>query len=191
MTDNAAASKRNWIAPSLVVLMFVLPIVVAWWYSSQSTLEDGRALSNRGILIRPPLDLREHAALTPLAGIPLAPGEWAVVHFTDGPCDATCESGIARAQAVYKVLGHDGTRVRLVALGAPPKTNVPVVRILDDLAAARNLADLLRAKVGDLPRSASVLLDWRGQIMMLYNGEHGPADLKKDLKRLLRGSKIR
>jgi hypothetical protein len=41
------------------------------------------------------------------------------------------------------------------------------------------------------PDRGVVFLDWRGQIMMHFPDTALPADIKSDLKRLLRASKIK
>lgn len=185
-TATPAARPRTgrWTA-LLVVAAFVAPIGIAWWFVYVAPPAGG-AMLNRGALLEPPLDIHADPALAPLGAIPLAPGEWAMIWFGAGPCADACRAGQERLAQVYRVLGHDQTRVhrRAVAGAVGGDTG-------DNILVAPALTARLGAATGIERDGAVVFLDWRGRIMIAYGPEQSPGDIKKDLKRLLRASKIK
>ncbi|MGE0485077.1 MAG: hypothetical protein AB7Q81_13120 [Gammaproteobacteria bacterium] len=174
----------------LVVAVFVVPIGVAWWYALVAPPDDGIHLLNHGAFLEPPLDIRHDDVMAPLRGIPLAPGEWAVLYFTAGSCEAACAEAVTTLDAIRTVIGRDATRLRIGALAdaASPAMTVPHL-IADPAARVRLAAATTAAAGGNVPALGVVFLDWRGQIMMFFADLSDPAGIKADLKRLLRGSR--
>ncbi len=171
-----------------VVAVFVAPILLAWWMAvARPPGEHG--LVNRGTLIRPPIDIKASAALAPLGDIELGPGEWAMLYYAP-TCGADCRAVQTMLTTIHSVLGHDSTRVRLVSL-LDEAVDAPGLQVLANPAARRYLAAAVStASDNNGHEQGVVFLDWRGQIMIYYSNVDVPADIKKDLKRLLRGSKI-
>lgn len=177
--------SSGWVA-ALVVAMFVAPILVAWWFAYISPPNAGLGMLNRGSLLTPPLVVADEPALAPLAQIPLAPGEWAMVYFTGATCDDACERGRQQLEQVYTVLGHDKTRVRVATVAAAGEASSEPLLLVAPALAAR-----LAAAAPAAVTAGTVLLDWRGRVVIFFGPEHTPGDIKKDLKRLLRASKIK
>lgn len=177
----------------LVVTAFVVPILIAWWMARVQPPASGSHLVNRGTFIRPPLDIRADAALAPLTEIPLEPSEWALVYYAPGECADACRDAIEMLQTIRSVLGQATTRVRVAAV-LDHAADVPAAtHLVADAAARARLAAAAAAGTGaDTPLQAGVVfLDWRGQVMMYFADTSTPADIKKDLKRLLRASQIK
>ncbi len=185
--------KRKGLAPrytvALVVALFVVPILVASWLALVSP-PGGGSLLNRGTLIEPPLDVNADPVTAALAAIPLAPGEWAMIHYGPGPCAEACERAVGTLETIRSVLGHDGTRVRIAAVVDAPGGAAHRV-IVDPAARARLAAAVAAGGASDGAEQGVVFLDWRGQVMMHFADAGEPGDIKRDLKRLLRASKIK
>ena len=67
----------------LVVAAFVAPILMAWWMVRTPSLLSDMGLLNRGALVSPPIDIRLSERYGALRDLEMAPGEWAIVYFTD------------------------------------------------------------------------------------------------------------
>lgn len=174
-----------------VVAVFVLPIGLAWWLVSARPPALTEELVNRGRLLTPPIDVRAEPALEALATVPLAAGEWALLTVGEGACEGPCAVALARAQDVRTVLGQGATRVRVVAVTDRPPASGPGVIAIADPALRGALGAALRARGPGLGPSGMLLLDWRGQVAMHFPLDAPPGDVKKDLGRLLRASKVR
>ena len=176
---------------ALVVALFVLPILIAGWMARhQAGL--GQHLVNHGIFIRPPLDIAADPDVAALRAVTLDPGEWAVVYFTSGACDVGCTAAVATLLTLKSLLGNAATRVRIVRVTDAAAAAEHGLIAIADARARRRLSAL--ATSPDDPQASDrgvVFLDWRGQIMMRFADTAAPADIKSDLKRLLRASKIK
>lgn len=189
--DPLVARRRARRTLLLVVLAFVLPIGIAWWMAL-GHLPHEQALLNHGTLLRPPLDIRSDARLAPLAGVALGPGEWALTYYAAGPCEAACAERLTLLTTLRSLLGHDGTRVKVVALVDGGAVDVPLVTPLVDAAARSRLAELIAPGLSAGGADSGIaFLDWRHQLMLHFPTDAPPGDVKADLKRLLKGSKIR
>ena len=174
-----------------LIAISVLPIVLAWWLAVvRPPLGEGKLL-NHGALIRPPIDIAQTAETRPLEGIELAPGEWAMVYVGGGPCEAACEAVLSKLVTIRAVLGQGATRVRVAALVDARAGTVADVVLVTHREARSLVSTTLGARVAAGAERGIVFLDWRGQIMMYFEVDAPPGDIKKDIKRLLRASKIR
>lgn len=175
----------------LVIAAFVVPILIAWWMAFGRTDAQLAHLTNHGRFISPPLDIRTDPSTASMQDIPLAPGEWAVIHFTSGACTEACAETAATLLTLKSLLGNAATRVRVVviadAAGSLPREVITVI----DPAARQRLSSVTAVNASGPPSSGIVFLDWRGQVMLFFPDATQPADIKSDLKRLLRGSKIK
>jgi len=172
---------------ALVVALFVLPILIAAWMARNQAGLDGQLLVNHGMFIRPPLDIETDPATAPLRDVALGPGEWAIVYFTSGACDAPCPTVVETLLTLKSLLGNAATRVRVVRVSDEAAAAEHGLISIADPGVRQRLAGLASSEVD----SGVVFLDWRGQIMMLFPATAPPADIKSDLKRLLRASKIK
>jgi len=180
-------------APTIlaVVAAFLVPIVLAWWFAvvRPPSVEDG--LINRGVLLRPPLDTASQPETFSLSRIELAPGEWAMVYVGPGACDVDCKETLSRLGTIRSLLGQGVTRVRTAALlDEAPKETLSVVVVADDTARSY-VTEWVAARVADVGPRGIIFLDWRRQVMMYFDMNAPPGDIKKDIKRLLRASKIK
>jgi hypothetical protein len=174
-----------------VVAVFVLPLALAWWFAIASPESAPRARLNRGTLLAPPLALAGDAALAPLAALSLAPSEWALVYY-QAACDDSCRAKLRMLEAIREVSGQAATRVHIAGVvdvdGAQSR---PSPRLIVDAEARAALEREVSARSGLALPAAIILLDWRQQVVLAFAPSAPPADIKADLKRLLRASAIR
>jgi len=179
-----------------LVLLFVSPILISWAYIAGLIDFGPITLTNRGKLLSPAVDLREvDAAAGLFSEAHLQPGEWVLTYMADGACDAECLSVLDKLLTIRSLLGYSGQRVRVIALtdtaSAAPLAANYTGHVLRDPAAHDVLESALAHAVDSELPPQIVFIDWRRQLVMRYDRDAPPEDLKKDLKKLLRASQIR
>ncbi|MFT4580603.1 MAG: hypothetical protein ACI915_002688 [Gammaproteobacteria bacterium] len=180
-----------------IAMIFVGPILIAGLYSSGHLQLHSFARTNRGQLISPPVDLRELSAVQPLFDrADLGVGEWLLLYVAPKECAAVCESTIERLSTIRSVLGYSGQRVHILGLSnvaVPAETsNSPyAAKLMPDPVVHSALLDAFRSQVPDASPPEILFIDWRKQMVLRFDPEAESADIKKDLKKLLRASKIR
>jgi hypothetical protein len=181
----------------LLVAIFAVPILVAWLYAAGVLQVRDRGLVNRGQLLEPPIDLSsDDLTRRLLSRAGLAPGEWSVLYLRVGPCGLPCAEDLDELLAIRAVLGRDGERIRVLGLidGERPATGRSRrhgERIIVDGALYANVTAAIRSRDGSATFPAIALFDWRGQMVMQYPHHAPPKDIKSDLKRLLKASRLR
>jgi len=175
----------------LVIACFILPLVVAWMLVQSPQGAGLGPLLNKGFLLQPPLDIKSERELKPLQAITLEPSEWGAILFTNGLCEAKCLKAMSNLAVIRDVLGHSGSRFKLIGLFESEK-DIPGFMYIRNNNLAQQLAKLVKERGVVGPVSDGVVfLDWRGQIVSYFVIDADPASIKKDLKRLLRASKIK
>lgn len=152
--------------------------------------------TNRGNLLSPAIDLRATEAVDGLFETArLQPGEWVLTFIEDGPCGTECRQVLDKLLTIRSLLGYSGQRVRVIALSELEST-LPLAanhtgHVLTDPAAHSALTERLVNATGTPLSALIVFIDWRRQLVVRYDRDAAPEDLKKDLKKLLRASQIR
>ena len=191
MSDPAPRKSRA--TPMLLALIavFTLPIALAWWLAVVRPPSSDAGLLNHGLLIRPPLDVAAHRETQALDHIQLQPSEWAMIYVGSGPCETVCEATMNKLATIRSVLGQGAIRVRLGALIDKPGTPLPNTMTVADESTRSFVTATIKARVSAAHERGIVFMDWRRQVMMVFDADAPPGDIKKDIKRLLRASKIK
>lgn len=193
MTEDlpAPAPQRNGWVPIAVLATFVAPILVAWWFAILHPEAAPPRQLNHGELIHPPIDFSATSAGSTFATLELAPAEWGLVYFGAGSCANECVSRIELLTTIRGLLGAQGARVHVAALiDSPPSTPFAQAITIVDIGARSLLAREVAARTGSVRESGIVIVDSQRLAMMIFSVDAPPADIKTDLKRLLRGSAI-
>lgn len=174
----------------LLVLIFVGPIVLSWFFVNSDINWAERGLSNHGSLITPPIDLREVEQVKAIFDYAeLAPSHWAVISVEKDACAAECQTRIEKLSAIQAVMGSSTARVRF--FGLAPGGEGGGQNLLIDAAAVHALGKMLTAQIPDLELPQYLVVDWRQQLMLRFTKQAPPGDIKEDISKLLRASKIR
>lgn len=193
-TPESHSNRGRWILVALAAL-FVGPLAIAWTLYMGGLWKPG-AGANNGVLLEPVVTL-------PRVAMPLAAGgvteggyllgKWSVVHFADRHCDAPCAEGLITTRQVRLAMGREIERIQRVLFlaggaSAPDSAQHPDLTIIElqHEAGAEISAGL------DLHGGADryFLVDPLGNLILGYALGSPPADLRDDLKKLLRISRI-
>ena len=199
MTAFRNAPWRGRMMILLVALISVVPFGLAWYYARHPELI--QRTSNYGALIRPPRPL-DYAQLLPLAARPAPPpaelqGRWVLLQVAIGPCREGCANSLYKTHQVRLMLNQDLPRVKRLLLLSPPTPSGETLALLgrdDSLLAAGTPEPLLQTlteAIGKPPDPGMVLLlDPRAHLILKYDEGFDPYKMLKDIKHLLRASRI-
>jgi len=189
----------------LLLLIFLAPTFVAWvmhhsgeggWQPAGST--------NNGTLVHPARPLSFPAEI--LAGdMPLndyLQGKWTLLYIGDGDCDAVCNTNLYNMRQVRTAQNEEMRRVQrlfllrsetmpgaLATLLEQEYSNMTVARV--SVEQAQQIApDFLIEGVSMQDAERVYIIDPLGNLMMYYPPGIDPGGMLKDLKKLLKYSKI-
>lgn len=195
----ARRRRRGRLTLVLLILVFALPLAVATWLYHNPQVWKPTTFTNHGELINPARPM-EPISLVELSGEPFGTeqllGYWTLLHVGHAHCDPACEEALVDTRQLRLALGHDIDRVQRVYLF----TEAPALAALTPILDAH---PRLRLVTGDRPALAPVmallgsnavghvyLLDPLGNLVLRYGPEVDARDMFKDVKRLLRNSRI-
>lgn len=200
-TPNRTASRLKLIA---VFSVFAVPFIIATvWFNQLKT--EGESAGNRanGELVAParPLAEFEQTALegATVAALADIKDQWTVVYFHQGDCGELCQKTLYDSRQVHISLGKEMHRVRRLFV-----TDTPLVAEVSELhlqlqtsgldASDKGLMAQIREHVGaetfDADSEQLYLVDPLGNLMMRFPSELPQKLFLKDLKVLLKASRI-
>lgn len=191
------ARRRPW-PLILLALLFIGPLAAAAFVYYVTPDWRPGARVNHGELIEPPQPMPDVGLAGP-GGEPLAEAplrhRWTLIYVEDGECDAACQEVLFETWQVRYLLHRDLDRVRriLVYTGAAP--DAAIADGHPDLLVADGRAAGGPALLAALPSAAGTgdavyLVDPLGNLMMRFPVTGTWQDMHKDLKKLLKLSRI-
>jgi cytochrome oxidase Cu insertion factor (SCO1/SenC/PrrC family) len=176
--------------------VFFLPVFLAWVLNVELRHWFPFATSNHGKLIQP-AERFEASALTGIDGEPVDDamllGKWTLVHIAPSECLAECDQAVYRMRQSRYAMGKDMDRVQRLVIAPKPLAKAAAEKLLADDPALMVLAarpEWLRRPRPAAGQAEIYVVDPQGFLMMWYRAEDNPAGMIKDLKRLLKISKI-
>jgi cytochrome oxidase Cu insertion factor (SCO1/SenC/PrrC family) len=187
----------------LLVLLFIFPVAASFILYASGWRPSGTI--NHGELVEPARPI-ENINLTRLDGSQMRFADlkkkWTLVYFGSAECLTPCKDNLYKMRQVRLSLGADGTRVQRLFVVTNPKA---LARLRYELkehpgmavvtGPAKNveaLANQFHLPAGtpfdDLERI--YVVDPLGLLMMSYPADADPSAMRKDLKRLLKVSRI-
>jgi hypothetical protein len=177
-----------------LLALFVAPIVLAWLVSSHRLDWLPSATVNHGDLLVPPVPIDSGGWATrdgsPI-DLTLPYGQWRLVLVEPGPCGRECLERIAALGRLRLSLGRELARVHgtLVLYG----------NLAADVEKAAGEAEfaIIRPTAAGRPQLPSTrngqpyetfLVDYRGYLVLGYPAGADAQGIRKDLRRLLKGS---
>lgn len=189
----------------LLGLLFMTPAFVAWVMHHSG--EEGwrpEGSTNRGILVHParPLTFPEDMLIDDASLNDYLQGKWTLLYIGDTDCDDVCNNNLYKMRQVNIAQNENMKRVQRLYLGrgeSLPGTlggllekEYPKMELVlfSTVQAGQIATDFL---VDDVPMEGAervYIIDPLGNLMMYYPADADPGGMLKDLKKLLKYSKI-
>ncbi len=194
MTDQQRKNRKTII---LLFAMTGIPFLIAWYLSANTAWMS--AGTNRGELMVPPIttvksDLQAFDEFT-RQNIDEFKGRWVIFNVIDSSdCEQDCRLSIHKTKQIRLMMNKDLTRIRRGALllvdadGEKAKTWWE-----DDSRLLRVKATpvlVKKIKNTAITHGMLIIMDPLGNMMMRYQTDFDPYDVKADLMKLLRISQI-
>jgi cytochrome oxidase Cu insertion factor (SCO1/SenC/PrrC family) len=195
-------NKKNKITIILLFVFFVSPLVLSWIVFNYTDYMEMRGTSNHGELIEPPRPIEDLSLIDPFNADrkDSLHGKWSLLYVASS-CDDVCMDNVYRMRQIHLAMDKHSLRVQKVLFLTEQKAetlkseliNFKGQQIIDnDLINAGELLFKFSLNDSDAPLEANRLyiIDPLGNLMMSFQSDTNPRDILKDLKKLLRGSRI-
>jgi len=193
--------NRGRLKLAVIFAVFLGPLLAAFgWYYGLGGAAATRATTNHAPLISPPVALRAFANPVAEGGAPFdlekLKRRWHVVHLLPDSCADSCRRSLYNTRQARLALGRDAPRVRRILLGAGRAQLAPLAADHPDstrlLYAEGGLEDQLAPirRRRNLGAADALLIDPLGNVMMAIPAALDPRLLLKDLKKLMKLSRI-
>jgi cytochrome oxidase Cu insertion factor (SCO1/SenC/PrrC family) len=199
---NEEVKKKNKITLVLLGLFFASPLVLSWFVFNYTDYLEMRGTSNRGELIQPPKQLGDLALIDPFDEERKESlfDKWSLVYVADS-CDETCMESVYLIRQIHARMDKHSLRVQRVLLLTAEPVEILKEKLSDyagqqlinnEIINVEQLVNKFKLTDSDKPLDANriYIVDPLGNLMMNYKSDTKPGDIYKDLKKLLRGSRI-
>lgn len=200
MTKEEVA-KKNKITLILVLLACSFPIILSWVLLNFTNFVNKENTVNRGALIQP---------VVPIENIDLIKhvghedehhhlhGKWSLVYFNQGICEESCIKRLDAISRIKIATGKYSLRVQSVLLSDIKQTGETkkIIESINLLKYSTLALDIFKEKflLNNVDMQSQegwlYIIDPLGNLMMYYEADADPYDIIKDLKRLLKTSRI-
>ncbi len=196
--------RKKHVQLGLLVLVFLLPPLVSYVLFYSGFRPEGSV--NHGELIAPARPVEGDAGLQTFDGDGFTfagpSRKWTLFYLGGSTCDSACDAGLYMIQQVRVTQGREMGRVRSVTVlpAHTPRAEIDKVRgnfpgviiVLASEETYHGLTDQFQnGKDNGLQGNGRVyIVDPVGNIVMSYPPGADPTGMRKDLKRLLKVSKI-
>lgn len=188
-----------------IVAVFAIPFGIATYiYNNPEAYQPGA--SNRGTLITPPQSIM-HIAAQDSAGAPvpedLLTRSWFFLFWGEQDCDLYCEANLFKIQKARLMLGRRAARVQNIYLTASASSpsasmhsaaqkypHLKVLRLLQSSDKASSEPGDAYSIFSQLPRGQVYIVDPLSNVIMSYSKDAPTRDMVKDMKWLIKASKI-
>lgn len=186
-----------------IIAMFAIPFMIAGFIQKNPDVHDP-GNSNRGELLKPPQTIETATALD-RNDLSFAKDfltrSWFFVLWNDQACDLHCEANLFKIQQARTILGRKASRVQnvyLTSLATDADVNsAELFKKYPHLKVARLQAPSPNSEAGSAQNIFSKLksgqvyiVDPLGNVIMYYAKDVSTQDMVKDIKWLIKASKI-
>lgn len=189
----------------LLALIFLAPAFVAW-VMHHSGKEGWRpsGMTNKGVLVHParPLNLPADMIIDNGSVNDYLQGLWTLVYIGDADCDAVCNENLYKMRQIRIAQNENMHRVQRLYLVTGAEIPATLTALLDKeypemdvlpVSAAQAAQFSPYFQIDDVPMQGAervYIIDPLGNLMMYYPQGADPSGMLKDLKKLLKYSKI-
>ncbi len=185
---------------TLIISVFLGPLLASFiWYYGFDASQAPAGQSNHAPLIQPaiPLATFENMAhdQNP-ADLESLRKFWTVVHLVRQPCGDACRKSLYNTRQTRIAVGKDGNRIQRYLIVRDPDLLEPLQSEHGDarflMESGQGLENQLRAIFSEngIGEDDAILIDPLGNVMMVIPADLEPRLLLKDLKKLLKISRI-
>jgi hypothetical protein len=203
MTTEKTNRLQKLVLPA-VILIFTAPMLISWWLLNFTDYSKGNIAASHGDLINPPRPLN-NLPLTNISSVDgqaSLHGKWSLVYLLGGKCDQECTEVLYKIRQVRLATGKYSPRIqRVLFVGGADSS--PLSQELKEffpgqlLFHYKNIDEfplLEKFKLGKeedaVVEKRLYLVDPLGNLMMSFPAKAEPSGIIKDLKKLLRYSRI-
>jgi cytochrome oxidase Cu insertion factor (SCO1/SenC/PrrC family) len=180
-----------------IVLLFVMPVVYAWYLVFFTNYKMHTKGVEHGLLISPIIQIGDFELFEPISHEKYQLiGKWTLVSFVENKCEKACEFQLYELRQIWLALGKDGNKIQRLAIArnnnliSSEQIKLSQGQLL--LKDNKDLKDRLNGRFksySDFERESIYLIDPYGNLMMQYKKGTNPSGIIKDLERLIRISK--
>lgn len=180
--------------------VFFGPLFFAMWLFYVPNSWMNSKTQNHGTLITPAQPLEEFSLKSidgSVWGHEDFTGSWTLLYIGDESCDLYCEANLFKMRQVRLTLGRDSDRVQRKYLGLHKQQDTREIEKIFTKYHRMQVAwfekqalDQSLPQFKNLPVHQVYIIDPLGNLMMWYSKDATSKGMKKDLKRLLKVSKI-
>ncbi len=205
MNEQAEESARKLSRAKLLGLMglYAAPLIAAWLWFAYVNSNEGAGVSVNGELIHPAVPLETFglkSAEQPVWGLDDIRGKWSMVFFANDSCDEACETVLYNMRQIRLSTGRRMERVqRVLVTPAWEQMHQKLEGASEGLfvVGGDNSEMVVLQSQFDAAQSEMTacegcvyLVDPFGNLMMRFPPDLPPAKILKDLKHLLKISRI-
>lgn len=194
MNERPTSRRRGRTQLILLAVIFLGPLALAMYlyFGTEDWRPSGQ--TNHGVLIEPVITLPETPVETMngrTTSAALLRRHWTMLYVNQAPCDEICRQEVTKIRQIRLALGAEAHRVeRLYLYGDEAPDAAWLAQTQPGLIAA-SLADNPALAAAIPPGGPSLyFVDPLGNLMMRFPADAPPEDIKGDLKKLLKISRI-
>lgn len=203
---NAATRPSVWrsrLTFIALALLFITPMLAAWWFYTNSGNWRPGHTTNHGTLVVPPRPLDLTQPLFAANGNPFPAeylrGKWTLIYIGGSSCTVPCTDNLYKIRQVRLAQGENMGRVQRLFLFSDRDNLLPAalddypkmdVAILPRQAGKTFLSQFAVDNTEPSKAEKIYVVDPLGNLMMYYYPDAVPSGILKDLRRLLKVSSI-
>ena len=180
-----------------IVLLFVMPVVYAWYLVFFTNYKMHTKGVEHGLLISPIIQVGDFELFEPISHEKYQLiGKWTLVSFVENKCEKACEFQLYELRQIWLALGKDSNKIQRLAI-VKDKNLISSEQIKLSqghlfLKEDKDSKDRLNSRIKSYPafdNESIYLIDPYGNLMMEYKKGTNPSGIIKDIERLIRISK--
>ncbi len=195
-----SAQTRKGLMVVVICMLFIAPFVFSWWYLNHADKSD-HTTTNYGELIHPARPLPELSVVNTSDANNTRDfqGKWNLVYFIANECDEDCKQTLFSLNQIEQAMGKYSLRVQRVVIALQPAQVKQVLANYPDLWRLQVPADeqapvveTFKTGINESPADARriYIVDPLGNLMMQYASDFDPYGILRDLRKLLKSSRI-